>query len=91
MDSLTKRNDGWEKFNKELGLKNEQSEMNNIVTEMKKKILEGINIRITEAEEWIRELEDRVVEITAIEQNKEWKNRRQSQRPLWQYWMDQHL
>ena len=84
MDSLTKRNDGWEKFNKELGLKNEQSEMNNIVTEMKKKILEGINIRITEAEEWIRELEDRVVEITAIEQNIEMTEKKwgQPKRPL---------
>ena len=32
--------------------------------------LEGINSRITEAEEWINELEDRIVEITAEEQNK---------------------
>ena len=30
--------------------------------------LEGIN-RITEAEEWINDLEDRMVEITAAEQN----------------------
>ena len=36
VDSLTKRNDGGAKFNKELDLKNEQTEMNNIVTEMKK-------------------------------------------------------
>ena len=28
---------------------------------------------MTEAEEWVSELEDRVVEITATEQNKEWK------------------
>ena len=40
--------------------------MNNIITEMKN-TLEGINNRITEAEEWISELEDKVVE----EQNKE--------------------
>ena len=31
--------------------------------------LEGINNRITEAEEWIDDLEDRMVEITAAEQN----------------------
>ena len=31
--------------------------------------LEGINSRITEAEEWIKDLEDRMVEITAVEQN----------------------
>ena len=35
--------------------------------------LEGINSRITEAEEWISDLEDRMVEFTAVEQNKEWK------------------
>ena len=29
---------------------------------------EGINSRITEAEEWIKDLEDRMVEITATEQ-----------------------
>ena len=32
-------------------------------------ILEGINSRITEVEEQINDLEDRMVEITAIEQN----------------------
>ena len=32
-------------------------------------ILEGINSRITEAEEQITDLEDRMMEITAIEQN----------------------
>ena len=32
---------------------------------------EGINSRITEAGEWINDLEDRMVEITAIEQNME--------------------
>ena len=35
-----------------------------------KYILEGIKSRITELEEWISELEDRMIEITAIEQNK---------------------
>ena len=36
-----------------------------------KNTLEGINSRITEAEERISDLEDRMVEITATEQNKE--------------------
>ena len=31
--------------------------------------LEGINGRITDAEEWINDLENRMVEITASEQN----------------------
>ena len=34
-----------------------------------KNILEGINSKITEAEEWISELEDRMVAITAKKQN----------------------
>ena len=38
--------------------------MNNIITEMKN-TLEGINGRITEAEEQISDLEDRMVEFTA--------------------------
>ena len=44
--------------------------MNNTITEIKN-ILEGINSRITRAEEQISELEDKMVEITAREQNKE--------------------
>ena len=44
--------------------------MNNTITEMKN-TLEGINNRITESEERIRELKDKMVEITAEEQNKE--------------------
>ena len=43
--------------------------MNNTVTEMKT-TLEGINSRITEAEERISDLEDRMVEFTAAEQDK---------------------
>ena len=35
-----------------------------------KTTLEGINSRITEAEERISDLEDRMVEFTATEQNK---------------------
>ena len=31
--------------------------------------LEEVNSRTTEAEEWIRDLEDRMVEITAAKQN----------------------
>ena len=44
--------------------------MNNSITEMKN-ILEGINSRITEAEERISDLQDRMVEFTAVGQNKE--------------------
>ena len=42
--------------------------MNTIITEMKN-TLEGINSRITEAEEQINDMEDRMVAITAAEQN----------------------
>ena len=35
---------------------------------------EGINSRITEAQEWIGDLEDKILEITTAEQNKEKKN-----------------
>ena len=38
--------------------------------------LEGISSRITEAEEWINGLEDRMVEITATEQNIEKRMKR---------------
>ena len=48
--------------------------MKNKITEMEN-TLEGINSRITEAEEWISDLEDRRVEFTAVEQNKK-KSRR---------------
>ena len=43
--------------------------MNNTITEIKN-TLEGTNSRITEAEEQISELEDRMVKITAEEQIK---------------------
>ena len=49
--------------------------MNNTITEMKN-TLEGINSRITQAEEQITDLEDRMVKITAIEQNKEKRMKR---------------
>ena len=50
-----------------------------------KNILEGNNSRITEAEEQINELEDRMVEITAKEQNEEkgMKRNEDSLRDLW--------
>ena len=50
-----------------------------------KNTLEGTNSRITEAEEWISELEDRMLEITAEEQNKGKRMKRieDSLRDLW--------
>ena len=44
--------------------------MNSTIAEIKNN-LEGINSRLMEAEELISEVEDRVVEITATENNKE--------------------
>ena len=81
-----------EMFNKDLEelknkhleeLKNKQTEMNNTITEMKN-TLEGINSRITEAEQ-ITDLEDRMVEFTATEQNKEkrMKRNKDSLRDRW--------
>ena len=55
-------------FNKDLQeLKNKQ--MNNTITEMKN-TLEGINSRVSEAEEQISDLEDIMMEITAMEKKK---------------------
>ena len=58
--------------------------MNNTINE-RKNSLEGINSRITEAEEWISDLEDKIVEITTTEQNKEKRMKRteDSLRDLW--------
>ena len=44
--------------------------MNNTINEIKNS-LEGIDSRITEAAERIRDLEDKTMEITTAEQNKE--------------------
>ena len=44
--------------------------MNNTINEIKHS-LEGINSRTTEAEERISDLEDKIVEITTAEENKE--------------------
>ena len=50
-----------------------------------KNMLEGINNRITEAEERISELKDKMAEITANEQNKEKRMKRidDNLRDLW--------
>ena len=65
-------------------IKNKQTEMNNTITAIKN-TLGGTNSRITEVEEWISELEDRMVEITAKEQNKGkgMKRIEESLRDLW--------
>ena len=58
--------------------------MNNTINEIKNS-LEGINSRITEAEERISDLEDKIVEITTAEQNKEKRMKRieNSLRDIW--------
>ena len=63
-----------------------------MITEIKN-TLEGINSRISVAEEWISELEDKMVAITSEEQNKvkRMKRTEDSLRPLGQYQMHQHL
>ena len=59
-----------EMFNKDLEkLQSKQTMMNNTINEIKNS-LEGINSRITEGER-ISDLEDKIVEITTTEQNKE--------------------
>ena len=50
-----------------------------------KNTLQGINSTINEAEEQISELKDRWVEITVMEQNKEWKEMRTLSEPLKQH------
>ena len=50
-------------------LKNKHEERNNTFTEIKN-TLEGINGRISEAEEWISDLEDKMVAITSEDQSK---------------------
>ena len=49
--------------------------MKNTINEIKN-TLEGINSRITEAEEQISNREDKIVEITTAEQNKEKRMKR---------------
>ena len=72
-------------FNKELEeVKCKQTTMNNTINEIKNS-LEGINSRITEEEERISDLEDKTLEITTAEQNKEKTIKRieDSLRDLW--------
>ena len=65
-------------------LKNKHIETNNTIIEIKN-TPEGINTRISEAEEWISELEDKLVEVTSEEQNKvkRMKRTEDSLRDLW--------
>ena len=67
-------------------LMNKHIEKYNTITEIKN-ILEGINSRISEAEEQISELEDKMVEITSEEQNKvkRMKRAEDSLRDLWDH------
>ena len=70
-------------FTKDLGeLENKQTEMSNA--------LEGIKSRITEAEEWINDLEDRMVGITATEQNIEKRMKRRRRRRQLKRLLGQH-
>ena len=74
-----------ESINKDLKeLKNKHTETNTTITEIKH-TLEGINSIISEAEEQISELEDKMVEITSEEQNKVkgMKRAEDSLRDLW--------
>ena len=65
-----------ETFNKDIEeLQTKQTMMKNTINEIKNS-LEGIHSRITEAEEWISDLEDKIVEITTAEQNKEKRTKR---------------
>ena len=60
-------------FNKDLEeIKKSQSIMNNAINEIKNTL--GTNSRITEAEDRINEVENRMVEINEAERKKEKKN-----------------
>ena len=72
-------------FNKDLEeIKKSQSIMNNAITEVKS-TLEGSNSRITDEENRISEVEDRMVEINEAERKKEKKIKRNefNLRDLW--------
>ena len=74
-----------ESFHKDLEeLKSKQTMMNNTINEIKNS-LQWIHSRITKAEEQISDLEDKIVEITTAEQNKEKRMKRieDSLRDLW--------
>ena len=59
--------------------------MNN-TTIGRKNTLEGINSRIIKAEEQISNLEDRMVEITTMEQDKEKRNKKKNEEGLRDLW-----
>ena len=60
-----------ETFNKDREeLKSKQTMMNNTINEIKNS-LQGINSRITDTEEWISDLEDKILKIATAEQDKE--------------------
>ena len=74
-----------ETFNKDVEeLKRNQAMMKNTINEIKN-TLDGIKSRITEAVERISDLEDKMVEITTAEQEKEKRLKRteDSLRDLW--------
>ena len=73
-----------ESINEDLEELNKHTETNTI-TEIKN-TLEGINCRISEAEQQISELEDKMVKITSEEQNKvkRMKTTEDSLRDLWE-------
>ena len=72
-------------FNKDLEeLKSKQTVMNNTINENKNS-LEGINSRITEEEERRGDQEDKIVQITTAEQNKE-KRMKRSEDSLRDFW-----
>uniref|UniRef100_A0A8D1UFI0 L1 transposable element RRM domain-containing protein n=1 Tax=Sus scrofa TaxID=9823 RepID=A0A8D1UFI0_PIG len=74
----------WSKEIQDIKLK--QVEMQNTITEIKKKnSLEAANSRIQEAEEGISEVEDRLVETTDVEQKREkrLKTNEETLRELW--------
>ena len=76
-----------ESINKDLEeWKNKHSDTNSTITEIKN-TTEGINSRISEAEERISELEDKMVEMTSERQNKVKKMKRteDSLRDLWDH------
>ena len=77
-----------ERFNKDLEeIKKSQYIMNNAINE-KKNTLEGTNIRITEAEDRISEVEHRMVGISEAERKKEKRIKRNDDnlRDLWDLW-----
>ena len=65
-------------------LKLKQAEMQNTINEIKNS-LEATNSRLQEAEEWISKVEDRLVEITDLEQKRE-KRLKKNEESLREHW-----